>query len=232
MTVPWQIDRASKDLIWSRLNETPLRILDEFPMPKVLDVGGYDGSLTFPLVRRGARVVVLDVDLEALRRVPVGAHAVRADVLHLPFRDGAFHGVTARATLHHVPDRLDEALAEIHRVMTPGGLFIAQEPLAGNPVYDLARRWFPTSWHDPDERPLTWEGYQAAISRRWRLREVSPHFLLTYLAPFVVARLRAGRSLIAVLDRVDRMMLRALPGLAPLAAYIHVLGRKQDPSVP
>jgi SAM-dependent methyltransferase len=49
------------------------------------------------------------------------------DALRIPFADGTFDGVTAIAVLEHVlePER---AVAEIHRVLRPGGIVLAETP--------------------------------------------------------------------------------------------------------
>jgi ubiquinone/menaquinone biosynthesis C-methylase UbiE len=51
-----------------------------------------------------------------------------ADAEELPFADGSFDLVTGHAFLHHLPDPR-AGLAEMHRVLAPGGLvFLAGEP--------------------------------------------------------------------------------------------------------
>ena len=53
-----------------------------------------------------------------------GLDARRADVQELPFEDDAFDLVAALWMLYHVAD-LDRALAEVRRVLRPGGRFVA-----------------------------------------------------------------------------------------------------------
>lgn len=60
------------------------------------------------------------VDLTASR----GVTAEVADVQALPFTDASFDVVAALWMLYHVPD-LDQALAEIRRVLRPGGVLVA-----------------------------------------------------------------------------------------------------------
>ena len=231
MKLEWMRDKQAHALFWAVLDSKTLKFLESSPRPTILDVGGDDGSLTAPLAERGGRVVVLDINRDALRLVPSEANPVRADVRRLPFKDRVFDGAAARATLHHVPDDLREALAEISRVLRPEGLLLLQEPLAGNPVYAMARRLFPTTWHDVNERPLSWEEYQRSVQDYWDLSEVSPHFLLTYAVPFIVPRVRismfASEKALRHFDEFDRRLLRALPGLSKYAAYIHIFGRKR-----
>ncbi|MGP8049830.1 MAG: class I SAM-dependent methyltransferase [Desulfobaccales bacterium] len=49
-----------------------------------------------------------------------------ADVLHLPYRDGALDGVFGFGVLHHLPDWRG-GLAEIARVLKPGGFYFLEE---------------------------------------------------------------------------------------------------------
>ena len=52
----------------------------------------------------------------------------RMDLLRLPCRDGAFEAVLCSHVLEHVADA-GAALAEIHRVLAPGGWAILQSPI-------------------------------------------------------------------------------------------------------
>ena len=53
-----------------------------------------------------------------------GVQAVQADVQDLPFADGSFDAAVAAWMLYHVPD-VDRALAELARVLRPGGRLVA-----------------------------------------------------------------------------------------------------------
>lgn len=60
------------------------------------------------------------VELTAAR----GVDARVADLMELPFADGSFDVVVAMWMLYHVP-KLDRGLAEVRRVLRPGGTFVA-----------------------------------------------------------------------------------------------------------
>ena len=104
----------------------------------VLDVGTGEGQLARLAIERGARVVV-GVDptaaqvTEAVRRGGGPAY-VRAGAAGLPFSRGAFDAVVACLVFEHIDD-VDEAIAEVGRVLRPGGrfLFFLNHPLLQTP---------------------------------------------------------------------------------------------------
>ena len=93
---------------------------------KVLEVGPGPGELSARIAMElGADVTAVDVSermVELARRRGVDAQV--GDVQALPFADASFDTVVAAWMLYHVPD-LDRGLAEIARVLTPGGHLIA-----------------------------------------------------------------------------------------------------------
>lgn len=105
---------------------------DVRPGERALDLATGTGDLAHGLAARGAVVAGLDVThrmLQLARAKPVPAGAPRitwttADMTALPFRDGAFQVVTTSYGLRNVPD-LEVAVAEIARVLAPGGRFLS-----------------------------------------------------------------------------------------------------------
>lgn len=108
-------------------------LLDHYLTPvrgrrRILDAGcGTGGNLQ--LLRRYGRVVGLDLSPLALSlartRTTDGISLSRGSLLALPFADERFHLVTAFDVLYHqwVSDDV-AAMAELRRVLKPGGLFL------------------------------------------------------------------------------------------------------------
>ena len=88
---------------------------------RVLDVGSADGPSVGWLT--AAQKVSLDLDSRGLRP-PAG---VCGSVLSLPFADAAFEVVGAFDVLEHCAPE-DAALAELHRVLEPGGRLLMSVP--------------------------------------------------------------------------------------------------------
>jgi SAM-dependent methyltransferase len=88
----------------------------------MLDVGSADGP-SVSWVDASVRRVPLDLDPRGL---PPGA-GVSADVMRLPFREGAFDAVGAFDVLEHCEPEA-AALAEVSRVLRPGGRLLLTVP--------------------------------------------------------------------------------------------------------
>ena len=102
----------------------------------VLDVGTGEGQLA--RVATGARRVVgvdpARAQLEVARRRGDGPRYVRAEAAALPFPGGCFDAVLACLVFEHI-EAVDEAIAEVGRVLRPGGrfLFFLNHPLLQTP---------------------------------------------------------------------------------------------------
>jgi SAM-dependent methyltransferase len=104
----------------------------------VLDVGcglGHWGRALLPVLPKDARLCGIDREIasvaEARQRGAAFGDRVRyvaSAVEHLPFDDASFDFVTCQTRLIHVADPA-VALAEMRRVLRPGGLLVAVEPV-------------------------------------------------------------------------------------------------------
>jgi demethylmenaquinone methyltransferase/2-methoxy-6-polyprenyl-1,4-benzoquinol methylase len=96
---------------------------------RVLDVAAGTGTSSVALAKSGARVVALDFSpgmiAEGRRRHP-DIEFVQGDALALPFGDEEFDAVTISFGLRNVTDPR-AALAEMYRVLKPGGRIVVCE---------------------------------------------------------------------------------------------------------
>jgi SAM-dependent methyltransferase len=180
---------------------------------RILDVGC--GTAAFWVANRdrlpaASRLVLSDFSTGMLRDASAllgdAARAMRfagADAMALPFGDASFDAVFANHMLYHVPDR-PRCLAEIRRVLTPGGWLAA----ATNGVEHL----------DELEALLRREGVAGAdaVNRA--------------IAPF---SLQSGGDQLAAARFSDVRLLRHEDALAvtevePLLAYVRSMTRLED----
>jgi len=104
---------------------------------RVLDVGCGAGHTALAFAPDAAEVVALDLTepmLEQGRQLArerglTNLRFERGDVESLPFADASFDRVTSRYSAHHYPAP-ERALAEIRRVLRPGGRFLLVDIVA------------------------------------------------------------------------------------------------------
>ncbi|MFG2987406.1 class I SAM-dependent methyltransferase [Streptomyces sp. NPDC048258] len=137
---------------------------------RILDAGCGSGSLSAALRDRGAVVTGIDASAGMLalarRRLgdDVALHVVDLSD-HLPFADGAFDDVVASLVLHYVED-WGPTLAELRRVLRPGGRLIASvdHPFVAYTIQDPRPDYFATTSYTFD---WTFNG-QSVPMRFWR----------------------------------------------------------------
>ncbi len=94
---------------------------------RALDLACGTGDLAFAVAARGARTVGLDIThrlVQLAMQKSGGVRFITGDMTSLPFRSGSFDLVTTGYGLRNVPD-LDAAIAEIARVLRPGGRLLS-----------------------------------------------------------------------------------------------------------
>jgi SAM-dependent methyltransferase len=124
---------------WARLVEDELLpwVLDGCELgDDLLEVGPGPGLTTDVLRRRAARLTALELDRDlaaqlAARLAGSNVTVVEGDVTRMPFPDGRFSAAACLTMLHHIPSPAlqDAALAELARVLRPGGLLAGSDGL-------------------------------------------------------------------------------------------------------
>jgi SAM-dependent methyltransferase len=194
----------------------------------VLDVGGGPGHFTEAFTARGARCLLVEPDLDELRRrgaPPWGA--VRGDGMRLPVADSAVDVSFSSNVLEHVPDP-GRMLAEMIRVTRPGGV-----------IYLAFTNWY-SPWGGHEMSPWHYLGPAYAERRYVRKRGAPPKNKYgAGLYPVHVGQMlreARSRSGVTVLDALPRYYPRwcrpilALPGLREIVTWnlLLVLGREAD----
>ncbi|WP_166826977.1 class I SAM-dependent methyltransferase [Thalassoroseus pseudoceratinae] len=98
--------------------------------PTVLNIGLGNGYFEREAKRLGWEIVSLDPDAEALQRVAnEGIRAVAGRIEQMPFADECFDFIVASEVLEHLTaDQRQRGVAEIARILRPGGRFLGTVP--------------------------------------------------------------------------------------------------------
>jgi SAM-dependent methyltransferase len=184
----------------------------------VLDYGCGDGLYSCLLARHGAKVVGVDIsdvsvaNCEARAQAdPVSGSATFRvmDCERLEFADDSFDLVCESGVLHHLDFR--RAMAEISRVLKPGGQAICYESLGHNPFIQAYRRLTPhlrTRYETDHIVRLshldTAREFFGNVERRFF------HLAVLGAVPFRQTRLSGG--VLRILETLDSVLLR-IPGL-------------------
>ena len=133
---------------------------------KVIELGCGKADLLRALVGRypGSRALALEVDSRQMaknRALPPqewqGIELVEAGAQAIPSGDGCFDLALMLKSLHHVPlELLDPALAEVRRVLRPGGWLYVSEPVFDGLANEVIRLF-------NDEGLVRREAYQALM---------------------------------------------------------------------
>jgi 2-polyprenyl-3-methyl-5-hydroxy-6-metoxy-1,4-benzoquinol methylase len=196
---------------------------------RVLEVGCGSGALSVYVASLGAQVTGLDVSSSVLalarRRAEVNGLAERCRFQLAPIESfddpaGSYDVVVGNQVLHHF--ELDEALANVRRLLAPGGIAVFCEPvlllpeaarrLRSSPV--VLRR-FPSRADTPDERSIG-RAEVERICTAFGRAEMKEYQLLTRLQNFV----ELSDPVFARLERTDRVLLRYLPPARRLCRYM------------
>jgi ubiquinone/menaquinone biosynthesis C-methylase UbiE len=112
---------------------------------QVLEAMCGSGQTTDYLLSHGASVTGLDVSrkqIDSFRRRWPQCEAICASILDSTLEDESFDCVVVVAGLHHVQPRVHAAVAEIHRVLKPGGHFCFVEPHKGSLPDSIRKVWY------------------------------------------------------------------------------------------
>lgn len=107
--------------------------LAELKGKKVLEIGPGAGGHSALFAKHGAEMTSVDITFHRARATnakfrlmgdrAAGCNALQGDSENLPFADGTFDIVYSNGVLHHTLDT-DKAMAEVMRVLKPGGLAV------------------------------------------------------------------------------------------------------------
>jgi SAM-dependent methyltransferase len=147
--------RALSDVLADFLRRLPID-------GRVLDLGcgaGHDLSSMSDAGRLGIGLDYAEHIVQIARSIS-SSPVVAADMRSIPFRDQAFDGVWASASLLHLPRRdLSKTLLEIRRVLRPEGYFFTSVKAGVGDLNDKDGRFFALYEKDSWRRALMKSGF-------------------------------------------------------------------------
>lgn len=188
---------------------------------RTLEYGCGTGDWALVMAAEGAEATLLDLSPVAievgLRRARASGVASRVrgvsrDASELScFETGEFDLIVACAALHHTL-KYPNALAELARILKPGGRILVAETYGNNPLLNAARRmqWRLSSLpQEAGEEIIVSRAEIALLRQRFPLVKVTPVNLLAMAKRFFRGRFekRGVRGLIGGLELIDEMLL-------------------------
>lgn len=187
---------------------------------RVVVVGSSDGGV-IPLAREKVYVEGIDISPVSIDKLRTAiekqgltdyASARIMDAEALEYPDRSIDVISCSGVLHHLDT--ERALRSWARCLKDDGYVVLFEPLAFHPVAALFRLLTP-SMRTPDEHPLRSRDF--SLMRSYFRRADIRYYGLTTVCCAAIAVFprgaRLSRTLLPVLEKIDRALLKGLPFL-------------------
>ncbi len=192
----WAYDASLQVLSMGRertFRRNTLALASLGPGLRLLDVGCGTGSLAIAAKRGEPTLEVHGIDpaeemiARARAKATAGGVQVRFEpgiIEDLPFEDGSFDRVTSSIMLHHLPaETLRAGMAEVHRVLTPGGRLVVVDFVGGGPLlHRLASILHGEGGQPPRNAELVLEAVTAQGFAEPTLHPMKPSYLYGLVA--------------------------------------------------
>lgn len=156
---------ASRAISPGAMDRTIALLVDELGgRGRILEVGVGTGLLALPLHEAGLEMAGLDLSAPMVAKLveKAGGRApfplAVADATRMPFRDGTFGAAYLRWVLHLIPDWRG-LVAEVVRVVRPGGRFLANLGSYGGTHREIQQRFSELTGVSTEPVGLSWAAY-------------------------------------------------------------------------
>jgi SAM-dependent methyltransferase len=185
----------------------------------VLELGCGTAFFTSELAKTGAAIVAIDIspDLLAVAQRECPADNVKFEVQNayaLAYPDVTFDSVVGSSVLHHL--EIDQALAEIYRVLRPGGTIRFTEPNMLNPQIAIQKN-VPAVKRRLGDSPDETAFFRWSLQRR--LNRVG--FRQIEVTPFDFLHPKVPSGCIPAVQAIEKLLEKA-PLLSELAGSLFI----------
>lgn len=202
-----------------------------------LELGCGAGDNLKWIARHSEYVIGLDHSIASLRKArpkiesDISTAIINGDAELLPIKTGKLGFIFCGAILHHLPDYA-RSLSELYKSLDNEGLVLATEPCAYNPFAVIRRKYFPSVFHTPDERPFPPNELIDAFKRNFDFVAYKRFFILSINSGIIekFMGMKVARIYLKVAMIIDSVLLR-IPVIRNLCWRISIIGIKRPRQV-
>jgi len=187
------------------------------------------GPETNQIENIGSFVVGINISFEEMQSTKgASSNLIKADAQWLPIKESSFDILFCRSTLHHLKD-VARASNEINRVTKKDSLIFFHEPGLLNFVAFICRKFFPTSIHDPSEKPFIPSVLKRFLSKEFHIKEEYYFLLFAHALPVIGKKVRffGNVRILNAMSSLDKFLCKT-PFKNLCWIFVFVINKGQD----
>ncbi len=194
---------------------------------RILDLGCANGWNMSRFAQYGRRSIGLDTVAERVQLALMHGPAMVASGLQIPAADHTFDVVYIQHVLHHIGN-VELALAEVRRVLKPGGTLFLIETIEDNPLIRWGRRVYPSWMGDEINAPFTFQSLRSTVEgAQFQIEVGSRYSVLFWMWEILPDQFAFFEKLTPLAVAVERQLQRFF---RRQSAHCFLVARKGTPS--
>lgn len=187
---------------------------------RIVEIGCGNGWNMSRFAQYGRPAIGLDTVPERVELALTHGPALLSDGLALPFANGTVDLVYIQHVLHHIGD-VERALAEVWRVLRPGGVLFLVETVEDNPIIRWGRRLYPSWLGDEINAPFYFEGLGTELQQSgFRLEQSGQYSVLFWLWEIMPDQIPSSERLTPVFVKVEEGLQKVWPQQSAHCYYV------------